>query len=201
MSEDRTCSVSGCRRRHDARGFCSTHYKQARRHGQLERLDGKGSMEAFWERVTKTPGGCWVWNGNISPHGYGTHSPDVRRAHKIAWESVHGPVPDGLILDHVCHTQAVAQGTCPGGPTCLHRRCVNPDHLEPVVGAVNTMRGAGWAPANAAKTHCPQGHPYDAENTYYRNENGRRSCRPCRNEASRRYKARRQAIDRAREQA
>lgn len=31
---------------------------------------------------------------------------------------------------------------------------------------------------NASKTHCPQGHPHDAENTYVMTNGGRR-CRRC----------------------
>jgi hypothetical protein len=41
-------------------------------------------------------------------------------------ESLIGPVPAGMVLDHLCHTLAT---DCIGGPRCQHRRCVNPAHL------------------------------------------------------------------------
>ena len=51
---------------------------------------------------------------------------------------------------------------------------------------------------NAAKTACPRGHPYDAENTLYKG--GARFCRECRRvyqrEYMRRYRARLAARER-----
>lgn len=41
----------------------------------------------------------------------------------------------------------------------------------------NTLRGETLAAANLAKTHCPQGHPYDEANTQW--YSGRRYCRGC----------------------
>lgn len=49
-----------------------------------------------------------------------------RPAHIVFYERAHGPVPAGLQLDHICR----------------NRRCVNPDHLEPVTQAINVQRGA-----------------------------------------------------------
>ncbi|WP_199814121.1 hypothetical protein [Streptomyces sp. NRRL F-5135] len=43
-------------------------------------------------------------------------------------------------------------------------------------GAENTRRGKSWA-INGLKTHCPQGHAYDAENTHV--YDGRRYCKQC----------------------
>ena len=48
-----------------------------------------------------------------------------RAAHRVAWELIRGPIPEGLVLDHLCRTSA----------------CVNPDHLEPVPQAINMIRG------------------------------------------------------------
>ncbi|WP_396092344.1 HNH endonuclease, partial [Erwinia amylovora] len=54
-----------------------------------------------------------------------------------------GPIPDGLVLDHLCRV----------------RRCCNPDHLEPVGFVENVRRGdAGKHGFNTGKTHCPKGH-------------------------------------------
>jgi hypothetical protein len=80
--------------------------------------------------------GCLRWQGpNGSPedrtgYGYisGTKGHPTRRAHNIAWERVHGPVPPGLILDHVWDRG------------CRWKDCVNVEHLEPVTFSENSRR-------------------------------------------------------------
>ena len=86
-----------------------------------------------------------------------------------------GPIPKPLTIDHLCRNRA----------------CVNPDHLEPVTHAENVSRGF-INRVNSAKTHCPQGHAYDAANTH-RDAANRRHCRRCSAAATRRYKAKKKA--------
>ena len=122
--------------------------------------------------------GCWLWVGDLDKWGYGQHrigpGHKERYAHVIAFEHFHGPVPPGLQVGHLCHDQALAQGECSGG-ICLHRRCVNPDHLSAQTRSENTLASDH---AERRVTHCPLGHPYDEANTIHRN--GRRFCRECR---------------------
>lgn len=70
---------------------------------------------------------CWVWQLAVSG-GYGMCGRDGKMwgAHRWYYVQAHGPVPDGLQLDHLCR----------------NRLCVNPDHLEPVSQAENVRRGA-----------------------------------------------------------
>lgn len=112
--------------------------------------------------------GCWVWTGSHTPKGYAqfTYKGRTFRVHRYQFERYVGPIPDGFTIDHVW-----ARG-------CRFKDCVNPAHLEPVSGPVNTLRGGGRAAVNARKTHCPQGHLYDEENT--KRYKGRRYCRTCR---------------------
>ena len=132
--------------------------------------------EYFWNRVTKTDT-CWLWVGSIKWNGYG----DIRykAGHKVAHHYLVGAAPPGLDWDHVCHDQ---DATCKGGITCLHRRCVNPDHLELVTRGINLARGRhdyiAQGAFNRRKTHCPQGHEYSTENTRVK-PNGWRDCREC----------------------
>ena len=92
---------------------------------------------AFWARVDRSggPDACWPWLDHINECGYGMFYGGQRRAHRIAYQLLVGLIPPGLELDHTCHTEA-----CPGGRECLHRRCVNPAHLEPVTKSENARR-------------------------------------------------------------
>jgi hypothetical protein len=138
---------------------------------------GRTIEERLLEKVVKNANGCWIWTGCKGGHGYGwlRIGPRSFPAHRVAYELFVGPIPEGLTLDHTCHG---ADETCPGGAACEHRACINPAHLEAVTRAENVMRGMGFAPANAAKTHCPAGHEYTPANTY-RNAKGHRHCRAC----------------------
>jgi hypothetical protein len=145
------------------RRFVSRHNIR-RNYGTLE--------DRFWAQVSRTDT-CWFWTGWISKRGYGrTRGADGKSAlaHRIAYQLAKGDIPAGLVLDHLCHT---GDRACPGGDDCPHRRCVNPDHLEPVTQAENGHRSV-----QTRRTHCPKGHLYSAENTR-RNKNGTRSCRAC----------------------
>ena len=118
----------------------------------------------FWENVNKTES-CWIWTAALDQDGYGKCRRDgVKRAHRVAYEELVGPIPAGLHLDHLCRV----------------RECVNPEHLQPVTNLLNLMRGQTFAAINAAKTHCPKGHEYTPENTQ-RKANGSRICRTCSN--------------------
>lgn len=61
---------------------------------------------------------CWLppqkpeKNGYVRVHQWGKQ----RYAHVLMWEAEHGPVPEGLELDHLCR----------------NRWCISPSHLEPV---------------------------------------------------------------------
>ena len=126
-----------------------------------------------------------MWTAATIRCGYGEFGVDgkVVYAHRWAYEYFVGPIPDGLDIDHVCHNDS----GCELGFDCPHRRCVNPNHLEAVPHHVNLARGNGNTGAiNAAKTHCPQGHPYSGENLYV-DPRGSRQCRACKREANRRY--------------
>jgi hypothetical protein len=135
--------------------------------------------EKLWAKVDRRGAGeCWPWLGKVTTHGYGKvfHDGRLQGVHRLTYEALVGPIPDGLMLDHTCHDPA----ECAGGPSCPHRSCCNPAHMEPVTNHQNIMRGNTPAARHAAKTHCPQGHPYDEENTRYRMRDGRRVGRDCR---------------------
>src|SRR5690606_27636904 len=95
------------------------------------------------------------------------------RAHVASYELHVGPVPDGLVLDHLCRNRA----------------CINPSHMEPVPNRVNVLRGEGPTAVNARKTHCVNGHEFSAENTHIR-PTGWRECKTCKRRQNRASKER-----------
>lgn len=164
----------------------------------------------FWAHALKQPNGCWYWSNVPTQYGYGKvrHEGKQTSAHRVAYMLAVGPIPAGHDVDHKCHNE---DESCPGGSTCPHRRCINPDHLQPATRAQNLNAGRGpsavrrhWTAyragphylkgrkqpnsPNARKQECARGHPFDTVNTYIIPQ-GRR-CRTCRREAQRRFKAR-----------
>ena len=161
------CQWGECDRPVQARGYCKTHYTSARRYRGMKRIDLSES-ERFWAkvRIAGTPSGCWVWEGARSKKGYGNFWTDAKksvRAHRWAWEQANGPIPDGLVIDHLCR----------------HTSCVNPSHLEAVTPGENTLRGYGPTAMNARKTECVRGHSLSGDNLYV-DPDGNRGCRACR---------------------
>lgn len=110
---------------------------------------------------------CILWQGNtVETHGitYGILSGKAMvLAHRHAYEKEYGPIPDGLVIDHLCRVGL----------------CVNPLHLEAVTNKENILRGYGAPAVNARKTHCHKGHEFSEENTHISPQN-RRICKACR---------------------
>lgn len=133
--------------------------------------------QRFWVKVSKTDT-CWLWVGAVGTNGYGvfTWLDDLGRkrtgvAHRRLWIKTYGPIPDGLVLDHLCRV----------------RNCVRLDHLELVTMQENSLRGETIAAKNAAKMLCKRGH---ALTLYENGEDRQRVCRTCKNEANKQYRAR-----------
>ena len=148
-------------------------------------MDEKAKKLFFDKIVVDPETGCWNWTAYRNRNGYGYFRIDgkTHRAHRVAYELLKGEIPEGLELDH----------------TCKNRACVRPDHLEAVTHKENVLRGESFYAKNAAKTHCPQGHPLSGDNLYVR-PNGKRECRTCHREhARRRYRAKEEGADLANE--
>lgn len=126
-------------------------------------------LERFEAKYIPEPmSGCWLWTAFLNPAGYGQIGVGGRAgrpmlAHRVAWEMHRAPIPEGLVIDHLCRNPA----------------CINPDHLQPVAQKLNLLRGNTFNARNVAKTHCLQGHPLIGENLYL-NSHGGRHCQACR---------------------
>ncbi|AVO22317.1 HNH endonuclease [Mycobacterium phage Smeagol] len=140
----------------------------------------KEPIERFLDKIVVASNGCWLWTAGKNHAGYGKFyagGKDVA-AHRWSYEWFHGPIPDGLTVDHLCNI----------------RHCVNPAHLRPATSRENSFaeHSNSTARVNAEKDSCPRGHRYEYWNVppSFR-KRGERSCRSCILARSRsRYKGR-----------
>ena len=140
----------------------------------LERIDARYDKPSEDE--------CWIWTGYLNPKGYGrapagkvSDKAKSILTHRAMYELYVGQIPLDLTIDHLCRNTA----------------CGNPKHLRILTVSENS-KGNGWA----RKTHCPQGHEYTDENTYYyKQSNGgsKRNCKTCKRESGRRRHAKAKA--------
>ena len=152
--------------REDHPSLCKKHHEQY--NAKLISMRKPRIKPSLTERVQKYTlyvGDCIVWTGAVTSAGYGELNVGGRPvlAHRISYELSNGPIPAGLVINHLC----------------TNKVCVNPAHLELTTYAGNAFHdnSKNITKANIATTHCPNGHPYDEENTYiFKNK---RDCRAC----------------------
>ena len=122
-------------------------------------------IERLMEKVVTDQNGCWNFMGARGKNdgygriGMGPRGSGTGLTHRVVYEHHHGPIPEGLDLDHLCRNRAGC----------------NPEHLEPVTRLVNVnrgLRGKGYG-----GTHCKRGHEYTPENTVVTKT--QRRCRTC----------------------
>lgn len=135
-------------------------------------------VSRFWDKVL-IGDGCWEWQASKLKQGYGMMRWRGRNrlAHRIALELWTGDIPpDDLDVLHACDNPS----------------CVRPAHLFLGTHSDNMQdmfaKGRGVS-AEAKRTHCPQGHPYDEVNTYRKPGTNKRSCRACHREQMRARRA------------
>jgi hypothetical protein len=137
------------------REYARAHYRPRRRRSLWERV---------WSGIEITPT-CWLWTRSLGHGGrYGAVVADgkSKAVHRILYELLRGPVPEGLELDHLCR----------------NTQCVRPDHLEAVTHLENMRRGI-----QASRQECKNGHPLTLTNFG-------RICRICRREHNKAYRRR-----------
>ncbi len=173
------CSVTDCGLRVNARGMCKKHYSRWCRSGDTDLHPLIARVVPLdvlaWRalsQVVVTQRGCWEFQGSRNKQGYGQLQSGERTAagnrrprqtHRIVYEFIRGPIPAGLVLDHVA---------------CDNPPCCNPWHVKPVTHRENVLRGTAPSARHARQTHCKRGHAFDERNTYH-TKHGGRACRAC----------------------
>jgi len=172
------CSLDGCDSPVFARDWCQKHYARWRRHGDPTysryRMDLTAEQRIEQHIDRDGAGGCWLWTGRLDVSGYARDKVDSREVlvHRWLWEQANGPMPDGLVSDHLCRVH----------------RCVNPDHIEAVTNYVNcAVRGHAHFAAGR-ENRCMRGHDLTVEG-YVRRDGRGRNCRACARERERRSRA------------
>lgn len=127
------CAFEGCENRGPyVRGWCSTHYMRWKIHGSphvtLAFMDPEEAFQAYAEPIVGDPN-CLIWTGALNSSGYGSVRVEGRTvsAHRYAWSRERGPIPDGMMVDHIC----------------WNRCCVNIDHLRLATKAQNMQNRSG----------------------------------------------------------
>lgn len=103
--------------------------------------------------------GCVLWTGALTTNGYAQMKIRGRAmtAHRVAFVSTRGPIPEGKILDHLCRV----------------RSCINPRHLDVVTQRENILRGVGASAQASRRVTCIRGHAFEITRP------GRRTCEVC----------------------
>ncbi|MDF2711835.1 MAG: hypothetical protein K0R62_7487 [Nonomuraea muscovyensis] len=146
--------------------------------------------------VERSPaGGCWTFTAGKTGAGYGLvgGKRDRRLAHVVSYEHHVGPIPEGLVVGHVCHDEASARGECAGGRTCPHRACVNPDHLAAMTYGQNS-RGSSMT-GSGPQERCKRGLHLMAEARRVVGKDRTPYCGACRDEYVKEASERRRLIE------
>lgn len=108
-STDKPCAIDGCEESAVTRGWCGKHYGRWLRTGsptEVTRIYGD-DLKRFNSRI-EVSGDCHIWTGAINAYGYGVFRTGGKtvRAHRYMFEQEKGTIPNGIVLDHVCHNRA-----------------------------------------------------------------------------------------------
>jgi len=178
MTTPSTCSK--CESKVKAKGLCSSHYMtqymtERVQSGRTPRSYGGDPTNRFWQKVNKQGPShdnyitgeplapCWDWDSGLNRLGYGLFKlhPKNVSAHRFSFELLRTEDISELELDHLCK----------------NRKCVNPEHLDPVTHQEHMRRQAEEV---FNRPLCINGHDWQSEGTYFFTPSGGRKCWVCR---------------------
>lgn len=126
------CSIEDCTKQAIARGWCGTHWARWSKHGDPTTLVAFTDPEDSFTARAAWDGEHLIWTGASGKYGHGYIAVNRKMvaAHRYSWERLNGPIPDGMWIDHTCHTPA----------------CVLPDHLRLATPRQNGQNRSGANP-------------------------------------------------------
>lgn len=131
-----TCSIDGCENKTYGHGWCNKHYRRWYKNGDptATSYERFSTPEGAFKAKTEWSGDCLVWTGSKDPNGYGQIQVSGRliSPHRYAWERENGPIPSGIMVNHMCWNPS----------------CVNVEHLELSTNAQNSSYRSGPGPRN-----------------------------------------------------
>ncbi len=139
----------------------------------LSTSDRERILARFWPKVDKNGPihpvlgtECWLWTGPLQSNGYAKFSAlGEQWAHRASYALLVGPIPAGLVIDHLCRNPI----------------CVRPNHLESVTQSVNTLRGFSPTAITHRTGICRKGHDLSTVGVYVNPGNSwyGAQCRAC----------------------
>lgn len=155
---DGQCRVDGCTATKIyafRKGLCLSHYCALNTYGTTTLKIPRDIRQRIARFMVKQPTGC-IHYGTAKSYTTISYQGKKWMAYRLVWTLTVGPIPDGLVIDHLCKNP----------------RCVNVEHLEPTTQSVNIARGK-----LREHPYCKNGHAYPADTPL---RSGRwRICRPC----------------------
>ena len=110
------CSVALCCDTAKSKGFCRKHYQRIYKHGSVDLKTRQPAIERYTLVPSNLESPCHVFDGakNVGGYGQAVHMGELRMAHRVAYEIANGPIPEGMLVLHLCKQS---------------RACINPEHL------------------------------------------------------------------------
>lgn len=169
---EKQCLIDNCEMPARSRGYCNIHYMRWYQYGDPLAGGPLRSTVTTLNRfhagyIINPETGCWNWTKKKTK-GYGALKINGKTvsAHRFAYLTFIGPIPNGYQLDHF---------------ECNNPPCCNPYHLRATTPRENTLRSNAISAQNARKTHCCNGHEFNQANTRIVQTNSgiRRICKVC----------------------
>lgn len=157
-NEKKMCEFEGCGRKRHARGLCQGHSLQQKQGKKLSALQARRSastplQERLAENIQVDPdSGCHIWKPTETSENYGSFRQGNKTilVHRAAWELENGPIPAGMIIDHLCHNRA----------------CANVEHLRLVSRTENNTNQQGVRAASGYRGVYQSGSRWQAMTQY-----------------------------------
>lgn len=103
-------------------------------------IDSDALPSALATRLVQS-GECWTLPGaSVGKYSSTVYEGKVQSLHRFVYALVVGPIPEGMVIDHLC----------------CNRACCNPAHLEAVTYSENTRRSKTRESAQKRAAFAPQ---------------------------------------------